>query len=423
LAYSHDKGNTWKYWRGQDYADKVRGLYNGPPDGWREEPGAILTEDYVNCLAEANDGSLWIGYRSRGWQRIAPLDGHSLASAAEPESKYFITSILAVGDRVVWGTYGDLPLVITGVDCQNPPAASEQIIPRLPSAAKPMSPDSLRQMVQALVRNSKQPGSKEQPTVMAIEDDWRTQGNWLGRYGRYWACLDAMVAPEDYLWGTCSKPVAYRAYIGSHHAPGDCLRYWVGLLNTSDPRVLEMPSIYLDSRVRMGSTTWDNGRRRAEWDDHGEDYPAAFEGPNIYCDLSVPPGMYVLSLYFITSTNPQRGGYRDFRMSISRNARSTPAYDNGRQNNLETLSHARFKDFWGGVYKKFLVTGPIDFTIEIQKQGSENTNVSAVMLDSLEEQPLPYFPNRTHEAGSQPRANTRITPTTSEEFMILHDIA
>jgi hypothetical protein len=66
LAYSQDHGKTWKYVRGQDYADKVRGLYKGPPEEWHEESGAILAEDYVTCLAEGENGSLWIGFRSKG---------------------------------------------------------------------------------------------------------------------------------------------------------------------------------------------------------------------------------------------------------------------------------------------------------------------------------------------------------------------
>jgi ABC-type uncharacterized transport system permease subunit len=28
----------------------------------------------------------------------------------------------------------------------------------------------------------------KQSLVVALPDDWRTQGDWLGRYGRYWAC-------------------------------------------------------------------------------------------------------------------------------------------------------------------------------------------------------------------------------------------
>ncbi len=39
------------------------------------------------------------------------------------------------------------------------------------------------------------------PSVVALPDDWRTQGDWLGRYGRYWACCCAICSPQNYVWG------------------------------------------------------------------------------------------------------------------------------------------------------------------------------------------------------------------------------
>jgi sugar lactone lactonase YvrE len=70
LAWSNDGGAKWAYVRGQDYADKVRGLYRGAPVGWREGVGAVLAEDYVSCLAQDEAGLLWVGYWKKGSEMI-----------------------------------------------------------------------------------------------------------------------------------------------------------------------------------------------------------------------------------------------------------------------------------------------------------------------------------------------------------------
>ena len=108
-----------------------------------------------------------------------------------------------------------------------------------------------------------------QPKVVALDDDWRTEGDWLGRCGRYWACLCALFdpIPQDYLWGAGWKPVNYNLTMGKAPDPTDSLRYHTEWRYTADPRVLEMPPTYLHSRVLKGYTTWggepegDRGRR------------------------------------------------------------------------------------------------------------------------------------------------------------------
>ncbi len=87
--------------------------------------------------------------------------------------------------------------------------------------------------------------------------------------------------------------------MGLHHRPGDSLRYWVHWLATRDNRCLEMSPTYLHSRVVKKLTTWDVGRRESEWDDHGAEYPMSKDGPHIYCSLSIPTGLFYLSLYEI----------------------------------------------------------------------------------------------------------------------------
>ena len=156
------------------------------------------------------------------------------------------------------------------------------------------------------------------PTVVALPDDWRTQGDWLGRYGRYWACCCAICSPDNYIWGAGSAPVLYFAQIGPNH-PGaaDVMRRWVHWLYTADRRSLEIPPTYFDSRVIKGLTTREKGRRQAEWDDHGEAYPMALDGPDLYCTVRIPAGRFYLSLYdFNKDGHEGSNRYRDFRVSI-----------------------------------------------------------------------------------------------------------
>ena len=73
LAASKDRGKNWAFVRGADWAAKVKGLYGGPPRGWREvKVPFTLTEDYCTRLAEDSSGLLWIGHRQTGFEAIDP---------------------------------------------------------------------------------------------------------------------------------------------------------------------------------------------------------------------------------------------------------------------------------------------------------------------------------------------------------------
>ena len=227
----------------------------------------------------------------------------------------------------------------------------------------------------------------------------------------------------NYLWGAGAQSVGYHCQIGPHCQPGDSLRYWIHWLSTDQQRCLEMPPVYMHSRVVRGETTWDKYRRQAEHDDHSETYPPAHEGPNLYYSLSIPPGFYILSFY-----NTNKDGHdgpnriRDYRFSVrpfagqadklipndpveaGQSSRSSYVSLDGFAGRPE-LASARQRDFWGGTYKRFLVRGPAAFTVEIARNGSYSTINAGLFLDeALTEQPDPYFPNR-------PVASTTVEPT------------
>jgi hypothetical protein len=228
--------------------------------------------------------------------------------------------------------------------------------------------------------------------VIALADDWRTQGDWLGRYGRYWACCCAICSPLDYLWGAGQEPVQYCPRIGPHCGGGDSLRYWVHWLYTADRRSLEMPATYLHSRVLKGLTRGDEPRRQAEWDDHGETYPRNHEGPDLCCTLRIPAGLFFLSLYDMNKDGHEGANrFRDYQLSIRPHNPTAPLQGIDGFEQERELAHARIHDFWGGVWKRFLVRGPAELTIRLARNGSLNAILAAVMLDPLEETPAPYF--------------------------------
>eukprot|EP00825_Cyclidium_porcatum_P004943 TRINITY_DN12359_c0_g1_i1.p3 TRINITY_DN12359_c0_g1~~TRINITY_DN12359_c0_g1_i1.p3 ORF type:complete len:100 (+),score=18.58 TRINITY_DN12359_c0_g1_i1:61-360(+) len=56
------------------------------------------------------------------------------------------------------------------------------------------------------------------------------------------------------------------------------------------------------------------------------------------------------------------------------------------------LAESRQRDFWGGSYNRFLVSGPANLTVEVARNGSFNANCAGLFLDeALAERPEPYF--------------------------------
>ena len=235
---------------------------------------------------------------------------------------------------------------------------------------------------------------KKQPAVIRLDDDWLTKGNWLGRCGRYWACLCAFVSPQDYYYGTSREAVKYTAMIGPQCEQYDSIRYWIYWLYTQNPNTLEMPTSYLDSRVQRGLTTWDVNRRQASWDDHGEVYSIAQDGPHLFMTFEVPEGGFYLSLYFFNKDGHYGNGnnrFRDYAICVKEGKFSEVGYadtptqeDLARFHRLPTVARARLRDFWGGVYKRFYVRGPRWYSLRITRNHSFNTILSAFMLDPVE---------------------------------------
>jgi len=416
LARSKDFGDNWTFIRGMDWEDKLKGLYQKPDYKplTGALPGQLLREDYVTGLAEDPTGLLWISYRRRGYEIRRPLtDRIAFASAPQnPNDDYkypYASTLLPTGNfKALVGTYSDGLLfaqeVPQFVPTKEEKAANESRrgwrlqaltqnltpeAPPLPSPAKAPTLAQLNALLASLGNIS--PLDAKAPVVAPLPDDWTTQGDWLGRYGRYWASLNAMVSPQDYLWGAGWTPIDHAFQIGPKEK-GNSLRYWISSSYTDNPRALEMPPVYFDSRLQGNLTTQDKSRREASIDDNGETYPLTKEGPDIYFSVKIPPGLWTLSFY-----NHNENGHdwlnrmRDYHYSFRPHDGAKAIRDVSDFDTQPELAHARQRDFWGGVYKRFLVRGPQQLTLCIAKNNSLNAILSGTFLDSFDEQPAPYF--------------------------------
>lgn len=370
LAASKDKGQSWRYWRGADYAAKVKGLYGGVPEGWKPSEGAWLAEDYVTCLAEDVSGNILVGYRQKGYALVQPEIGKQLAGGS-PSSDYVNALLALPNTSPIVGMYG-AGVQIAGLAMLQPSVGNNLPIPvatslAFPASAPPPGSVELAQMFQ-------QAKAPKDPLpcggAVALYQDWRTQGDWVGRYGRLYTILCATNSPFNHQISH-SVPYLVDEDIGPNHDPGDSVRNWIHWKHTNDPRVLYNPCL--------------GYRRQAEWDDHGEAYPRTHEGPDIWVKVVVPTGVHRLSLYFFNKDGHEGANrYRDYLIEIK-----DWESDEAQRLAGRTLAKSRVRDFWGGQYSSFLLTGSGAYAIHIARQSSLNTIVSAVMLDKLEGTAIP----------------------------------
>lgn len=112
--------------------------------------------------------------------------------------------------------------------------------------------------------------------------------------------------------------------------------------------------------------------------------------------MRIPSGNFMLSLY-----DYNKDGYfsdnrfRDYRVSIRRQPPGRSLYDISEFAQQPEWARERIHDFRSGVWKRFLVRGPQQLTIEVNRNFSYNTILAGMTLDQISETPAPYF--RTFE--------------------------
>ncbi|MDR1483308.1 MAG: hypothetical protein LBT09_00640 [Planctomycetaceae bacterium] len=248
-----------EYWRGKDYVDKVKGLYGGAPKDWKPVPSEVinqlLPEDYLTCLAEDDQGVIWMGTRQSGFKIADPQTG-KYAFGTQKQMGFpdnFVTKILMFSEGDYWvGFYGggiikpikpyklvDRKPLKTRFNKQKIFSVAQNNFPKLPSKIKPPTIEELKKMQVKLDRLR-----KPLPKVYAAYhgEDWKTQGDWIGRTFRDWAILCAVTAPFDHPILFTTQYYSVHEFIGPHHPQkGDTIRRWIHWIKTNNPKTLYDP--------------------------------------------------------------------------------------------------------------------------------------------------------------------------------------
>ncbi len=472
LAVSENDGMSFRYQRGQDYAAKVLGLWH--PPRYFQMPSKrflakLLPGDHVTALAQDAQGNFWIGTWRNGFEVLNPGTRQSYRFAgnpANPENGGYVSQFCPIsasfaaagrlshrhhrrlGDKgrpggphqnhrlqqvMLVSYYGsgvwafDKPIRISrhqpmagrrgaGIRARQSTGDSRSFsrhgtLPAFPKPAVAPTARQLTALLPALATAGKFAVGTHFPYAAFLRDDWTTEGDWTGRYGREYAVLCS--AHWDLDFHVCCRDYAssVSGMIGPHHAEGDCLREWEQWKDTNNPRSLYIPQL--------------GYRRETTWDDHGETYPIAYQGPDVWVRVNLKKaGLWRVGMYFFNKdghagANRQRD-YVAQVYSIASifgkaaanqplNARTFPTNRRalawaGWAMRTRPLAQGRVADFWGGMYLRFVVAGPGQYMIRLDRNASLDTILQAVFIDPEIVKP-DLFTNRpmTDMAGVQYR--------------------
>ncbi|MDR1925142.1 MAG: hypothetical protein LBQ66_12290 [Planctomycetaceae bacterium] len=407
LIKANNDLTKFEFWRGKDYADKVHGLWGGTPKDFKPAPKEImdqlLPEDYLTCLAEDLQGVIWIGTRQNGFVVADQKTGQRATGTPKgsglPDN--FVTKLLLLKDgNYLIGFYGGGVVksknpfeLVTRKPIKKPTSkirptfsVAQNDFPKLPQAMRLPTAEELRSTYYQL---KKMPVESKPPSLLVLNDDWRTKGDWIDRYGRFAAVLCAQAGGGlNFYDGYFAEDIETAGGIGRNFkAKKDSLRHWIHWLESDDKRVLQCSNL--------------GGRRQSSWDDHKEVYPITLDGPHIYVTCKMPTGKYSVSLYFFNKDGHDGSNrLRDFVVSAALLNLSDGDFEKIRNEeaSIEPLflqapivAKTRVKDFWGGEYKRFYVDVKDNkyAVFKIDSNYSFCTIVSGVFFDPAGELLLP----------------------------------
>ncbi|MDR1479776.1 MAG: hypothetical protein LBJ00_12655 [Planctomycetaceae bacterium] len=386
-----------EYIRGKDFVNKIHGLYGGTPQNFKQPTAAILNQlmpnDRLTTVVEDLVGQIWVGnWQSGIWVLDAITAKHTLTQKGSGLPDNFVTKILPLKDsHFLVGTYGGgiakstQPFNMPGRKPANyiTPTKENSVLKKdflnLPNPAQPPTIDELKSS-HAKLNNFKTPLPKIY--VANYGEDWKTQGNWVGNYGRQYAIMCGASSPFDQLFFMNESDINVRPFIGPNKRKGDTLRRWVHWFKSEDRRVMYSPI---------------NGyRRQSEWDDHAETYPLTHNGPDLWYLIDIEKqGVYKLSMYFFNKDgHGGRDRLRDFLVEIyPASATWTNFSDMERldkiaetQTKSPPLARTRVVNFWGGVHKSLELNGNNKYFVRIANNFTFCTIMSSVCVDRVDGQ-------------------------------------
>ncbi|MBT7165410.1 MAG: tetratricopeptide repeat protein, partial [Victivallales bacterium] len=188
------------------------------------------------------------------------------------------------------------------------------------------------------------PLPKSDGAITQLPDDRETRGDWYLGYG-----------------AECSQ------FASVIHG-GSSIKLQLAL-STSDPK--QRGARWTSARDSADPTAPWSPRNRwrvaANFDDRGGQYPIG-AGPDLLIGTAIPKGQHILSLYFAND---------------SRYYEASRRYTIEMRTGKELLALAEARDFGGGVYKRFLVTGPRKLQICLRRDASLNTLLQGAFLDPV----------------------------------------
>lgn len=417
----------WLYVRGKDAQAKNKGIHGGLPSVLRKtgypselKKPELLPEDYVTALLPCREG-LWIGFRKEGAVLWDPVEMKVIKRALNKQrstrAKWVREFVVYPNGEVYACTNGGgLQKVGETAKYRVKGERKEKTAPH-PKEAPAPDVDGLCVLETEGARKTAAAGTG----VMYAGEDWATRGDWCGHYGQDAALLCAVNAPYNDSYFSTRYPDLYqpdaaprgekilqidiRGYMGLHKGKKDFLRGWCHKTSWPENRnVLYCPEV--------------GTRTEAEWDDHGEAYAPTFDGPDIWVVTDIPEGLHEVALYFY-NPNAKEGnaGYRDYLIEARTWKPKYPDYVNfliqgnrmrilekreppagGWWKNLEKRkeelfaqqarppeTRTRVKEFGGnGVYKRFLVKGPVSCSFTVKRNSSFNTIVNGIFVTRLD---------------------------------------
>jgi hypothetical protein len=392
-------GDSWKFIRGQDWKD------NSNPTGnlMGMIPAPLPSEDWMTALRCVGNRA-WLGYRKSGVESRAMDETGSMEVQANVEkpATVLIRAILALPNQpplfaAYDGSAGGL-LTLDNAAPYKPIANSTGTnagapVPGLPAVAPLPTLEDAKVLSTRLGKLTLQIAPGE---AFFLADDWRTQGDWIGRYGGGYAklCGIGQSGDQDY---PLQAGYEVSIQLGPNHLPSG---------GNADPATHHADDISTELRSLYDPIL--GHRRNAEDNDTSYDtatYPESYNGPDLWVRAKVPDGVHCLSLYFVNNDEHSSGPnkYRDYDVQV--------LSDNPDVNKIQggtPLARTRVTDFWGGVYKQFLVRGPASYIVRIGRNRSYVTKLQGVFLDrvtgDLPDNPaqLPGFDTMPYQPPDEP---------------------